>query len=171
MSPAFGAEGSEHMIRGVQVKRLTVLPDDRGFLMEMLREDEPIFERFGQVYITGCRRGVAKGWHYHKEQTDHFVCVGGSALVVLYDGRDGSPTRGMVQEFILTSPPCQEPAPLLLKIPPLVLHGFTASGCEEARIINIPTQPYLRANPDEYRTPWNSPDVPYRWPAEVVRGG
>ena len=171
MSPAFGAEESEQMIQGVQVKRLTVLPDDRGFLMEMLREDEPIFERFGQVYITGCRRGVAKGWHYRNEQTDHFVCVGGTALVILYDGRDGSPTHGMVQEFILTSPPCQEPAPLLLKIPRLVLHGFTASGCEEARIINIPTLPYHRANPDEYRTPWNSPDVPYRWPAEVVRGG
>ncbi|MGD0265652.1 MAG: dTDP-4-dehydrorhamnose 3,5-epimerase family protein [Candidatus Methylomirabilota bacterium] len=122
------------MIHAVQVKPLKVLPDDRGFLMEMLREDESIFERFGQVYITGCRRGAAKGWHYHKDQTDHFVCVAGTALVVLYDGRENSPTRGMVQEFTLTSPPTQDPAPLLLKIPPLVVHGFTAVDGEEARI-------------------------------------
>jgi dTDP-4-dehydrorhamnose 3,5-epimerase len=159
------------MIHGVQVKELRVLPDDRGFLMEMLREDDPIFERFGQVYITGCRRGVAKGWHYHKEQSDHFVCVAGAALVVLYDGRMGSPTNGMVQEFALTSPPSQDPAPLLLKIPRLIVHGFTAIYGDEARIINVPTFPYRYASPDEYRYPWNSPDVPYRWPPEVGRGG
>ncbi len=159
------------MIQGVVVKPLTVLPDDRGFLMEMLRADEALFEGFGQVYLTGCRRGVVKGWHYHKEQTDHFVCVGGMALVVLYDDRDASPTRGVVQEVCLHAPPAQDPAPLLLKIPPFVLHGFTAAGCEEARIVNIPTRPYRYADPDEYRLPWNSPDIPYRWPAEVVRGG
>lgn len=159
------------MIHGVQVKLLTVRPDDRGFLMEMLREDEPLFERFGQVYLTGCRRGVAKGWHYHKEQTDHFVCVGGTALVVLYDGREESPTRGTVQEFVLHSPPSQEPAPLLVKIPPLVVHGFTATQGDEARIINVPTRPYRYASPDEYRVPWNSPEIPYRWPAEVTQGG
>ena len=143
------------MIQGVQVKVLAVLRDDRGFLMEMLREDDPLFERFGQVYITGCRRGVAKGWHYHKAQTDHFVCVGGTALVALYDPRDDSPTRGTVQEVSLHSPPSREPAPLLLKIPPLVVHGFTAVGCEEARIINLPTLPYCHDNPDEYRDPYH----------------
>jgi dTDP-4-dehydrorhamnose 3,5-epimerase len=159
------------MIQGVQVKTLTVLPDDRGFLMEMLRADEPLFERFGQVYLTGCKRGVAKGWHYHQAQTDYFVCVGGAALLVLYDPRDTSPTRGIVQELRLHAPPSQEPPPLLVKIPPLILHGFTASGCEEARIINVPTLPYRRDAPDEYRIPWNSPEVPYRWPADVTRGG
>lgn len=159
------------MIHGVQVKPLKVQPDDRGFLMEMLREDEPIFERFGQAYITGCRRGVAKAWHYHREQTDHFVCVGGTALVVLFDSRDDSPTRGTVQDFTLHSPPSQDPVPLLLKIPPLVVHGFTAIHGEEARIINIPTLPYRHVDPDEYRYPWDSPEIPYRWPPEVVRGG
>jgi len=159
------------MIHGVQMKELKVLTDDRGFLMEMLREDDRLFERFGQVYITGCLRGVAKAWHYHKEQADHFVCVAGTALVVLYDGRENSPTRGMVQEFTLTSPPMQDPVPVLLKIPPLVVHGFTAINGDEARILNIPTLPYRYANPDEYRFPWDSPDIPYRWPPEVVRGG
>lgn len=159
------------MIHGVQMKELKVLTDDRGFLMEMLREDDRLFERFGQVYITGCLRGVAKAWHYHKEQADHFVCVAGTALVVLYDGRENSPTRGMVQEFTLTSPPMQDPVPVLLKIPPLVVHGFTAIDGDEARILNIPTLPYRYANPDEYRFPWDSPDIPYRWPPEVVRGG
>jgi dTDP-4-dehydrorhamnose 3,5-epimerase len=159
------------MIHGVQVKSLRVHIDDRGFLMEMLREDDPMYERFGQVYITACKRGVAKAWHYHRQQTDHFVCVAGTALVALYDGREESPTRGTVQEFSLPAPPSQDAEPLLLRIPPLVVHGFTAIRCEEARLINIPTRPYRYDAPDEYRYPWNSPDIPYRWPPEVVRGG
>ena len=48
------------MIQGVEVKNLKLIPDERGFLMEILRCDDSIFERFGQVYITGCERGLAK---------------------------------------------------------------------------------------------------------------
>ena len=159
------------MIDGVIVKPLKLIPDDRGFLMEILRADDPVFERFGQVYITGCKEGVAKAWHYHKEQTDHFVCVSGKALVVLYDERRDSPTTGEVNEFILEGPPCQERDPLLIKIPPGLVHGFTACDCPEARIVNIPTLPYRYKDPDEYRYPWNSKEIPYNWPASVVRGG
>lgn len=159
------------MIAGVRTKDLTVHVDDRGFLMEMLRADDPLFERFGQVYVTACRHGVAKAWHYHKQQTDHFVCLTGSALVVLYDPRDGSPTKGEVAEVILEAPPGLERTPLLLKIPPLVVHGFTAVTGEEARLVNIPTFPYRYAEPDEFRYPWDSPEIPYRWPAHVTRGG
>lgn len=159
------------MITGVEIKSLKLIPDDRGFLMEMLRADEAMFEKFGQVYITGVKEGIAKGWHYHKEQTDHFVCVAGRALVVLYDQRRDSPTYGEVDEFILEGPPCQEHKPVLIKIPPEVVHGFTAIGCPEARIVNIPTLPYRYENPDEYRYPWDSEEIPYKWPVAVVGGG
>jgi len=80
------------MIKGVKTKKLKAIFDSRGFLMEMLRKDDPIFEKFGQVYMTMCRPGIAKGWHYHKKQDDHFVCVQGKALVVLYDLWKKSPT-------------------------------------------------------------------------------
>lgn len=73
------------MIEGVAVKESKVLADNRGFLMDMHRSDEPLFVRFGQAYITGCRKGMVRGWHYHKEQTDHFICVSGRAPVVWYD--------------------------------------------------------------------------------------
>jgi len=159
------------MIQGVQVKTLKLIPDERGFLMEMLRSDEPIFEQFGQVYLTGCRRGAAKAWHYHKEQTDHFVCILGKALVVLYDLRETSPTFRVVEEYILEAPPCRSGSPILLKIPPFVVHGFTALEGEEARIVNIPTIPYRYEDPDEFRFPWNSPEIPYTWPGDVTKGG
>ncbi len=89
------------MIDGVKVKDLKVIPDERGSLMEMLRSDDPDFQKFGQVYITMVYPGVVKAWHCHKKQTDHFFCVGGMAKVVLHDTRDGSPTKGETDEFVI----------------------------------------------------------------------
>lgn len=158
------------MIHDIKVKQLKLMRDERGFLMEILREDDELFVRFGQIYVTACRRGMAKAWHYHVRQTDHFVCVNGRALVVLCDTREESPTFGQTQEFVLEAPPAESTPPVLVQIPPLIVHGFTALECEEARIVNLPTQVYRYDAPDERRYPWDSPEIPYRWP-EFVKGG
>ena len=89
------------MIEGVTVKSLRVIPDERGWLMEIIRRDDPFFTRFGQTYLTVVYPGVVKGWHWHREQTDHFCVLKGMAKVVLFDRRDGSPTRGEINEFFL----------------------------------------------------------------------
>ena len=146
------------MIDGVVVKDLRMIPDERGYLMEMLRSDWPEFERFGQVYVTAVYPGVVKGWHYHKIQTDHFICVSGMAKVVLYDNREGSPTHGEVNEFFMGWQ-----RPRLLKIPPGVLHGFKGIGQEMALIVNVPTELYNYQQPDEYRLPAHTDQVPYDW--------
>jgi dTDP-4-dehydrorhamnose 3,5-epimerase len=146
------------MIDGVQTKRLKVIPDERGLLMEMLRCDDPFFQKFGQVYLSVVYPGVVKGWHYHRHQTDHFVFVKGMAKVVLYDRREGSPSRGEVNEFFMG-----EHNPLLLVIPSGVLHGMKGVGTEPAFLVNIPTEPYNYESPDEYRVDPRSPDVPYDW--------
>jgi len=51
------------LIDGVQVKRIRLIPDERGFLMEMLRTDWPEFQKFAQSYVTACYPGVIKAWH------------------------------------------------------------------------------------------------------------
>lgn len=159
------------LIHGVKIKNLKAIHDDRGFLMEMLRNDDGIFEKFGQVYMTGVKYGVAKGFHYHKMQTDHFSCVYGTALVVLYDARENSPTKGVVNEFILGAPGSDKGQEILVKIPIGVFHGFTAYECDEARIVNVPTKEYNYKEPDEYRCAWNSDEVAYKWPDYVKMGG
>ncbi len=146
------------LIQGVKIKILKPIPDDRGWLMEILRCDDEIFEKFGQVYITVGYPNVVKAWHYHKIQTDHFAVIKGMAQVVLYDMREDSPTKGEINEFFIG-----ELNPLLIKIPPMVAHGFKAVGTESAFVVNIPTEPYNRENPDEYRLPWNDPSIPYNW--------
>jgi dTDP-4-dehydrorhamnose 3,5-epimerase len=157
-------------IKDVKIKELKHLADDRGELMEILRSDDSIFKGFGQCYLTICNKGAVKGWHYHKEQTDNFVCVSGKALVVLYDYRKDSPTHGQVFKIILEEP-SNGSKPVLLQIPPMIVHGFTAIDCEKTVILNVPDKVYIYDNPDEHRIQWNSKEVPFEWPESVVRGG
>ena len=147
------------MIRDVVTKQLKVIPDDRGRVMEMLRRDDVFFEEFGQVYLSTTYPGVVKAWHYHKLQSDYFVCVKGMVKLVLADTRDGSPTKGQVDEFVIG-----EHNPLLVKVPPGVYHGWKCIGREESYVINVPTEPYDRANPDEYRLdPHQNGVIDYDW--------
>jgi len=146
------------VIEGVTTKRLRVIADERGRLMEMLRCDDDIFRRFGQVYLSVCYPGVVKGWHYHKKQYDYFTVVSGMAKVALYDGRPDSPTHGEIAEFFLG-----RDNPMLLVIPPGVLHGIKAVGTAPAYLVNCPTEPYDHERPDEYRVDPHSPEIPYDW--------
>ncbi len=146
------------MIEGVVVRQLRQIHDERGYLMEMMRSDWPEFERFGQCYLTVAYPGVVKAWHYHKVQTDHFVVVKGTAKVVCYDNREGSKTKGEVGEFFPG-----EQNPMLIKIPPQVLHGFKAVDGQPAYLVNVPTELYRYDEPDEYRLPYDDPEIPYDW--------
>ena len=150
-------------ISGVKVRKLRLVPDERGWLMEMLRSDWEEFEKFGQTYVTACYPGVVKAWHYHKNQTDHFICISGMAKVALYDPRDNSPTKGMVNEFFMGNL-----NPILVKIPNMVYHGFTAIGNKMTIIVNVPTERYNYEKPDEFRVPYDDPSIPYKW---EVRSG
>ena len=146
------------MIEGVKVKKLNPIPDERGWLMEILRCDDEIFEKFGQVYITTAYPGVVKAWHCHKLQTDNFTCIKGMMKVALYDARENSKTYREINEFFIG-----EKNPLLIKVPPMVYHGFKAIGDETAYFLNIPTLPYNRKEPDEYRLPPDTKEIPYDW--------
>ncbi len=146
------------LIKGVHVQSLKRIPDERGLLMEILRSDDPIFQRFGQVYVTMAYPQAIKAWHYHKKQTDHFCVVNGMAKVVLYDSRKASPTFRQINEFFIG-----DLNPMLVVIPPLVMHGFKAIGVAPAYLINVPTELYNYKNPDEHRLPPNTKTIPYDW--------
>ena len=146
------------MIQGVKVKQLRVIPDQRGRLMEVLRSDDDVFSQFGQAYITTVYPGVVKAWHYHKVQEDNLAVLQGMVQIALYDPREGSPTRGQVDVFyagILN--------PVLVHVPPLVYHGFKNIGADEAIVLNLPTEVYDYAAPDEYRVDPHSTDIPHDW--------
>ena len=146
-------------IEGVIIKKLKFIPDERGRLLEILRLDDPFFEKFGQVYITTAYPGVVKAWHYHKKQTDHFAVVAGMGKIALFDNRDKSPTFGAVDVFF-----AGDYHPILIRIPPLVVHGFQALGNTEVLLLNCPSEPYNHSAPDEYRINHDDSElIPYRW--------
>lgn len=146
------------MIDGVAAKTLNVIPDERGRLMEILRSDDDIFTQFGQVYMTTTYPGVVKAWHYHKKQEDFIACIKGMIKLVLYDDREGSPTRGQIDEFYVG-----DHRPRLVRVPRMVYHGWKCVSPDEALIINAPTMVYNYREPDEFRIDPHINDIPYDW--------
>lgn len=146
------------MIDGVKTKKLKVLPDERGRLMEILRRDDDLFLNFGQVYMTTTYPSVVKAWHKHEKQTDNVACIQGMIKLALYDAREKSPTFKEVDEFYLGVHD-----PLLIQIPAGVYHGWMCVSQEEAVVINIPTEPYDYEHPDEQRLDPHENDIPYDW--------
>ncbi len=146
------------MIQGVKIKKLKVMKDERGKLMEILRVDDEIFSKFGQVYFTTAYPGTAKAWHYHKKQDDHFCCIAGKMRLALYDARPNSKTRGEINDFELGLD-----NPQVVKIPKGVYHGFKCVSKIEAIVINVPTYAYNPKKPDEYRVDAFDNDIPYDW--------
>jgi len=145
-------------IDGVAIKQLRVIPDERGRLMEMLRSDDEVFEKFGQSYVTTTYPGVVKAWHMHKKQNDNVVCVRGMIKLALFDGREGSSTKGEVMEIFLG-----EHRPILVHIPREVYHGWKCVSEYEAYVVNTPTELYDYDEPDEYRLPFDAKEIPYDW--------
>jgi dTDP-4-dehydrorhamnose 3,5-epimerase len=84
--------------------------------------------------------------------------VKGMMKIVLYDNREGSSTRGEINEFFMGIH-----NPLLLQIPPLLLHGFKCISDEEAMVVNCPTDTYDYETPDEFRLDPHQNEIPYEW--------
>jgi dTDP-4-dehydrorhamnose 3,5-epimerase len=139
---------SPEMIRGVRKIPLARHADDRGYLTEVLRSDDPHFVRFGQVYVTMRRKGLITAWHAHRLQTDAFYVAKGTCKVGLYDDREDSPTRERYMQVILG----EEGEETLLVIPPGVWHGHMPLS-ETAHLINVVSETYNPEAPDELRRP------------------
>jgi dTDP-4-dehydrorhamnose 3,5-epimerase len=145
-------------IAGVKVKPLRLVPDERGWLMEILRgDDTAVFTKFGQVYVSATYPGVVKAWHLHRRQVDNFACVAGMVKLVLVDTREDSPTLGAINEFFIGTQ-----NPMLIQVPNLVYHGWKCISVEPALVVNVPTEPYDHAEPDEYRLDPHE-TLPYDW--------
>jgi dTDP-4-dehydrorhamnose 3,5-epimerase len=145
-------------IAGVKTKSLRVIPDERGYLMEILRADDTeLFTKFGQVYISATYPGVVKAWHYHEKQVDNFACISGMVKLVLVDTRPDSPTTGAVNEFFVGAQ-----NPMLVQVPNLVYHGWKCISLDLALVVNVPTEPYHYTQPDEYRVAPHE-TLPYDW--------
>jgi dTDP-4-dehydrorhamnose 3,5-epimerase len=148
------------LIKGVKVKQLRNIPDERGRLFEILRsDDKELFTKFGQAYVTTTYPGVVKAWHYHKLQDDYFTCLRGMIKLCIYDHRPDSPTYKMLNEFYIGEHNLQ-----IIVVPRLTYHGWKCVSTEEAMILNLVTECYNYQTPDEHRIdPHKNDVIDYDW--------
>ncbi len=115
-----------------------------------------------QVHLTTTFPGRVRAWGLHQRSTDRLFVVTGLVKIVVYDGRHGSPSFGVLNEFTVS-----EKNPGLLIIPPNLYHGWKNIGTSEAVIINMPASMYNYDAPDALDLPWDSEAarriVPYQW--------
>lgn len=144
------------MIDGVVLTPLHQIFDERGKVMHMLREDSDVFSRFGEIYFSCTHPGVVKAWHLHKEMTLNYAVIYGEIKFVLFDDREGSQTRGEIQEFFI-SPENY----VLVTVPPLIWNGFKSVGTKTTIVANCATMPH---SPNEIeRRPAFDVSIPYDW--------
>lgn len=143
-------------IEGVIVKALKKIPDERGCIYHMLRCDDKIFEKFGEIYFSQAYPGVIKAWHLHKEMTLNYAVISGMIKLALYDNRENSATNGNLTELYLG-----EENYCLVKIPPGIWNGYKCIGIKPALVANCATLPH---DPSEMErlSPF-SPKIPYDW--------
>ena len=144
------------MIDGVILTPLRQFFDERGKVMHMLRSDSPVFRQFGEIYFSSIYPGVVKAWHMHQNMTLNYAVIHGEIKFVLYDDREGSKTRGVLQEIYLSPENYY-----LATVPPMVWNGFKGVGTQEAIVANCTTLPH---NANEIsRLPPDDPSIPYKW--------
>jgi dTDP-4-dehydrorhamnose 3,5-epimerase len=144
------------MIDGVMVTPLRQIHDERGKIMKMMTRDDEIFSEFGEIYFSCVYPGVVKGWHIHTKMTLNYAVPHGMIKFVLYDDREGSPTRGEIQEIFIGPENY-----VLVTVPPGVWNGFKGVGPEMAIVANCATLPH---DPDEIsRLDPHGDEIPYDW--------
>ena len=143
-------------VSGVKIKELKKISDERGAIFHMLRNDDELFEKFGEIYFSKIYPGVVKGWHKHKEMTLNYAVVYGKIKLVLFDDRENSDTKNNLMEIFVG-----EDNYFLVQIPPNVWNGFKGIGTNPAIVANCATLPH---SPNEIiRMDPFSKKIPYNW--------
>jgi dTDP-4-dehydrorhamnose 3,5-epimerase len=157
-----GMEFHPGVIDGVIWRPLTKYHDGRGWLCELFRHDElPVEFHPVMAYISMTEPGVARGPHEHVEQADCFCFLGPSSFkLYLWDRRPDSSSYGARQAEVVGAE-----RPMLVVIPPGVVHAYKNVGDAPGIVFNFPNRLYKghrRTSPvDEIRHE-DIPDTPYR---------
>lgn len=144
------------MIEGVQIIPLRQILDERGKVMHMLRADAPHFKSFGEIYFSVVNPGAIKAWHIHRIMTLNYAVPVGQIKFVLYDEREGSPTKGEMQEIFLGPDNYN-----LVTVPPNVWNGFKGIGTVPSLVANCASIGHDATEIDR-KNPFD-PSIPYDW--------
>jgi dTDP-4-dehydrorhamnose 3,5-epimerase len=141
------------MLKGIRIKRIERLADERGFFAEVMRKDwKDMFENdtIVQANLSLTFPNIIRAWHRHlRGQTDYFLVLKGSMKICAFDEKTEE-----INEIISGALNLQ-----LVRVPGHLWHGFKVLNNGPAMLLYFTTNLYDHANPDEERRPWNDPTI------------
>lgn len=144
---------------GVIVREVLHVPRDHGVITEMFRPEwDPTGLPVVHIYQSRLFPGAIGAWSCHMKSVDRLFVNQGHLKVVLFDGREESPTFGRVVELHVG-----DARPAFLVLPTGIWHGLQNLGSTDALVLNYPTKAYDYADPDHWRLPYDTPEIPYHW--------
>jgi len=145
-------------LEGVVIHPLKIITDELGAVLHMLRNDDPLFEKFGEIYFSEINPGAVKAWKRNKRQTQNLAVPAGGIDLVIYDDRQESTTRVSLFNCTLGRPDHY----CLIRIPPLLWYGFRGLGDAPSLVANCSNQPH---DPSEIEKIQPESDlIPHTWP-------
>jgi dTDP-4-dehydrorhamnose 3,5-epimerase len=143
----------EYPLKGVKTNEINILPDERGFFAEALRQDwKEMFEDewITQVNVSRSYPNIVRAWHKHvRGQVDYFLVLKGAMKICAYEEETGK-----LAEVIASSE-----KPTIVRIPGKYLHGTKTVSNEPSLTVYFVTRLYDYKNPDEIRRPWNDQKI------------
>jgi len=128
--------------------------DERGWFMELMRSSllpKPV----RQSNVSFSRKGVIRGLHFHERgQDDLFVCVQGTARVVVLDRESG---QAFTEDI-------GDDNPVAIYVPGTFAHGYEA--LTDCVFLYHVTEEYDPAGPDEHVLCWADERVKNLWSTE-----
>lgn len=149
----------QQSIDGVVIREVLHVPRDHGVITEMYRPEwDPTGLPVVQIYQSRLFASAIGAWSCHARTVDRLFVNQGHLKIVLYDGREESPTHGRIMELHVG-----DARPAFLVLPIGIWHGLQNLGSTDALLLNFPSRAYDYADPDHYRLPYDSPEIPYSW--------
>lgn len=141
-------------IDGVILTPLKIIKGASGDVMHALKNSDPAFTTFGEAYFSTVEKNAVKGWKKHRQMRLNLIVPAGEILFVLYDGRDQSASRGIIQQVTLSLNHYDR-----LMVPPGVWMAFKGMGSETNMLLNIASIPHDPGEADNL--PIDTEQIPY----------
>ena len=129
------------MIDGITFTALDKIEVDAGSVLHFIKNDDPGYIGFGEVYFSTVKKGAIKAWKMHKLMTLNLVVPVGEVLFVFVDQRKKSKTNGEIYKVRLSSNPYRR-----MTVPPGIWFGFMGLSSElnllsnQADIVHDPNE-------------------------------
>ena len=144
-------------IEGVATQPLKEITDSLGSVLHMLRNDSPLFNKFGEIYFSEINPKTIKAWKLHKKITQNIAVPVGRIRLVIYDNRPESSTHRNIAEYQTG----RHDNFCLIHIPPMLWYGFQSLDNQKSLIVNCTDLPH---DPSESSLlPLDSRKIPFQW--------